>query len=158
MLVIQTLFNERSSNFDYLLILKCSFQWLGLFLNFVSFQSEVYHQDIQSWKMAKGKEVKEDERTFIVRMEKVGTTISKIIEQTKRPRRTVATILRKYRLRWNVFQTAKRSCSPPKTTSRDHHLWYGVACLMIELLHSPLLMAVSLVQSTVAFCRNISYH
>ena len=30
--------------------------------------------------------------------------------------------LRKYRLRGNVFQTAKRSGRPPKITSRDHHL------------------------------------
>ena len=29
---------------------------------------------------------------------------------------------------------------------------------MMELVHAPLLMAVSLVQSTVAFCRNISYY
>ena len=71
--------------------------------------------------MCKGKEVKEDER-FIVGMEKGEATISKIIEETKRPRRTVATILRKYRLRGNVFQTAKRSGGPPKTTLRDHHL------------------------------------
>ena len=32
--------------------------------------------------MAKGKEVKEDERAFIVRMEKGGATISKIVEET----------------------------------------------------------------------------
>ena len=36
-LAIQTLFIQTSSYFAYLLILKCSFQWLGLFLNFVSF-------------------------------------------------------------------------------------------------------------------------
>ena len=35
-LAIQTLFIQTSSNFAYLLILKCSFQWLGLFLNFIS--------------------------------------------------------------------------------------------------------------------------
>ena len=105
--------------------------------------------------MLKGKEVKEDERAFIVGMEKGGATISKIVEETcMRPRRTVATILRKYRLRGNVFQTAKHSCRPSKTTSRDHNLWYGVPCLMMELFHSPLLMAMSLVQSTVASCKN----
>ena len=59
--------------------------------------------------MGKGKEVKEDERAFIVGMAKGGATISKIVEETKRQRGTVATILRKYRLRGNVFQTAKRS-------------------------------------------------
>ena len=36
--------------------------------------------------MGKGKEVKEDERAFIVGMEKGGATISKILEETKRPR------------------------------------------------------------------------
>ena len=36
-LAIQTLFIHTSSNFAYLPILKCSLQWLGLFLNFVSF-------------------------------------------------------------------------------------------------------------------------
>ena len=72
--------------------------------------------------MAKGKEVKLNERHFTVGMGKGGATISKIVEETKRPRGTVATILRKYRLRGNVFQTAKRSGRPPKTTSRDHHL------------------------------------
>ena len=68
--------------------------------------------------MGKGKEVKEDERAFIVGMAKGGTTLSKILEGTKRPRGTVATILRNYRLRGNVFQTAKRNGRPPKTTSR----------------------------------------
>ena len=38
--------------------------------------------------MAKGKEVKEDERAFIVRMEKGGATILKIVEETKRPRQS----------------------------------------------------------------------
>ena len=52
-------------------------------------------------------------------MAKGGATISKIVEETKRQRGTVATILRKFRLRGNV-QTAKRSGRPPKTTSRDH--------------------------------------
>ena len=41
-------------------------------------------------------------------MAKGGVTISKIVEEIKRPRGTVATILRKYRLRGSVFQTAKR--------------------------------------------------
>ena len=59
--------------------------------------------------MGKGKEVKEDERAFIVGMAKGRATISKILENPKRPRDTVATILRKYRLRGNFFQTAKRS-------------------------------------------------
>ena len=69
--------------------------------------------------MAKGKEVKEDERAFIVRMEKGGATILKIVEETKRQATVLrqsttvlrqsatvlrqskrqATILRKYRLR-----------------------------------------------------------
>ena len=71
--------------------------------------------------MDKGKEVKENERAFIVGMEKGGAIISKIVEETKRPRGTVATILRKRFLRGNVFQTAKRSGGPPKTTLRDHH-------------------------------------
>ena len=69
--------------------------------------------------------VKEDEgfmTMFIVGMAKGGATISKTVEETKRPRGTVATILRKYRLRINVLQTAKRSGRPPKTTSKDHHL------------------------------------
>ena len=47
-------------------------------------------------------------------MAKGGATISKIVEETKRQRGTVATILRKYRLRENVFQTAKRSGRPHK--------------------------------------------
>ena len=55
-------------------------------------------------------------------MAKERATISKIVRETKRPRGNVATILRKYRLRGNVFQTAKRSGRPPKTSSRDHHL------------------------------------
>ena len=46
--------------------------------------------------MGKGKEIKEDERAFIVGMAKGGATISKIVEETKQPRGTVATILRKY--------------------------------------------------------------
>ena len=72
--------------------------------------------------MGKGKEVKEDARAFIVGMAKGGATISKILKETKRPRGTAPIILRKYRLRGNVFQTAKCSGRPPKTTSRDHHL------------------------------------
>ena len=72
--------------------------------------------------MGKGKDVKEDERVLIVGMAKGGATISKILKETKRRRGTVATILRKYRLHRNIFQTAKRSGRPPKTTSRDHHL------------------------------------
>ena len=67
-------------------------------------------------------EVKEDERDFILEMEKAAATISNIVEETKRPRGTVARIVRKYRLRGNVFQTAKRCGRPPKTTSTDHHL------------------------------------
>ena len=55
-------------------------------------------------------------------MAKGGATISKILKETKRRRGTVATILRKRFLRGNVFQTAKRSGGPPKTTLRDHHL------------------------------------
>ena len=98
----------------------------------------------------------EDECAFIVGMAKGGATISKIVEETKRPSGTVATILRKYRLRGNIFQTVKRSGRPPNTTSTTYD--NGVACLMMELVHWPLLMAVSLVQSTVAFCRNISYY
>ena len=54
-------------------------------------------------------------------MGKGGATISKIVEETKRPRGTVATILRKYRLRGNVFQTAKRTGRPQKTTSIPSH-------------------------------------
>ena len=48
-----------------------------------------------------------------------GVTISKIVEETRRPRGIVQTILRKYRLRGNV-QTAKRVGRSSKTTSRDH--------------------------------------
>ena len=40
--------------------------------------------------MAKGKEVNDDERAFIVGMGKGGATISKIVEETKRRRSTVA--------------------------------------------------------------------
>ena len=72
--------------------------------------------------MGKGKEVKEDEGAFIVGMPKGGATTSKIVEEIKRPRGTVATILRKYRLRGIVFETAKRSGRPPNTTARIHHL------------------------------------
>ena len=43
--------------------------------------------------MAKGKEVKLNERHFTVGMGKGGATISKIVEETKRPS-TVPTILR----------------------------------------------------------------
>ena len=59
----------------------------------------------------------EDECAFIVGMAKGGATISKIVEETKRPSGTVATTLRKYRLRGNIFQTVKRSGRPPNTMS-----------------------------------------
>ena len=65
----------------------------------------VYHQDNQSWKMCKGKGVKEEKCDFIVGMAKAGATISKIVDETERPKSIVTTILRKYRLRVNVFQT-----------------------------------------------------
>ena len=84
--------------------------------------------------MGKGKEVKEGERAFVVGMAKGGAPISKIVEETKRPKRTVATISGKYRLRGNV-QTAKRCGRPPKTTPRDHR---HLEKLVKEDLKAPL--------------------
>lgn len=69
--------------------------------------------------MGKGKQLTEEERTLILGMAKGGATISKIAEETKRPRGTVATVLRQFRLRGNV-ETAKRSGRPLKTSPRDH--------------------------------------
>ena len=69
--------------------------------------------------MGRGKELKEVERAFIVGMARGGASISKIAEETKRPRGTIATVLRNFRLRGSV-QTAKRSGRPLKTTPRDH--------------------------------------
>ena len=52
-------------------------------------------------------------------MAKGGATISEIATEAKRPRGTVATILRQFRLRGNV-QTVQRSGRPLKTSPRDH--------------------------------------
>lgn len=59
------------------------------------------------------------ERASIVGMAKGGASISKIIEETKRPRGTIATVLRTFRIGGST-QTGKRSGRPLKTTPRDH--------------------------------------
>ena len=69
--------------------------------------------------MGNRKDFKEEERAFIVGMAKAGATITKIAQNTKRPRGTIATILRTFRLCRNV-QIAKRSGRPLKTTLRAH--------------------------------------
>ena len=78
----------------------------------------VCNWDIQSRKIGKGKEVKEKERAFIVGMARGVAIILKLARETKRPRGTIATIVKKFRLSGNC-QTAKRSGRPSKTTPRD---------------------------------------
>ena len=68
--------------------------------------------------MGRGKELKEVERAFILGMAKGGASISKIAEETKRPRGTIATVLRNFRICGST-QTGKRSGQTLKTTPRD---------------------------------------
>lgn len=68
--------------------------------------------------MGKGKELTEEERAFLVGMARGGASITKIAAETKRPRGTVATILRRFQGRAN-FQTAKRPGRPSVTTPGD---------------------------------------
>ena len=67
--------------------------------------------------MGKGKELTEDERSFIVGMKR-GASITAIAKETKRPRGTIATILRKLRCSGKV-RTLKRSGRPSLTTERE---------------------------------------
>ena len=69
--------------------------------------------------MGKGKELTEDERSFIVGMKRGGASITAIAKETKRPRDTIATILRKFRLSGKV-RTFKRSGRPSLTTEREN--------------------------------------
>lgn len=68
--------------------------------------------------MGTRKELTEEERSYVVGMARGGRSVSKIAAETKRPRGTIATILRRFRIRGNV-QTAPRSGWPPVTTTRD---------------------------------------
>ena len=68
--------------------------------------------------MGRNKDLTEEERSFIVGMERGGLLVSNIAAKTKRPRGTIATILRRFRIRGNV-QTAPRSGRPSVTTPRD---------------------------------------
>ena len=68
--------------------------------------------------MGRNKELTEEERSYIVLMARGGLSISKIDAETKRPRGTVATMLRRFRISGNV-QTGPRSGRPLVTTSRD---------------------------------------
>ena len=68
--------------------------------------------------MGRSKELTEEERSYVVGLARGGLSISKIATETKRPRGTIATILRRFRIRGNV-KTAPRSGRPPVTTPRD---------------------------------------
>ena len=68
--------------------------------------------------MGKGKELTEDERSFIVRMKSGGASITAIAKETKRPRGTIA-ILRKFRLSGKV-RTLKWSGRSGLTTEREN--------------------------------------
>ena len=68
--------------------------------------------------MGRRKELTEEERSYVVGMARAGRSISKIAAETKRPQRTITTILRRFRIRGNV-QAAPRFGRPPVTTTRD---------------------------------------
>ena len=68
--------------------------------------------------MGKGKELTEDERSFIVGMKRGGASITAIAKETERPRGTIATILRKFRCSGKV-RTLKRSGRSSLTTERE---------------------------------------
>ena len=75
----------------------------------------VHYRHIQRKKMGRGKKLKGVKRAFVGMAR--GASISKIAEESKRPRGTIATVLRNFRLRGNV-QRAKRSGRPLKTSPR----------------------------------------
>ena len=64
--------------------------------------------------MGKGKELTEDERSFIVGMKR-GASVTAIAKETKRTRGTIVTILRKFRCSGKA-RTLKRSGRPSLTT------------------------------------------
>ena len=70
--------------------------------------------ELQRWV----EELTEEERSYVVGLARGGLSISKTNAEMKRARGTIATILRRFRIRGNV-KTAPRSGRPPVTTSRD---------------------------------------
>lgn len=71
--------------------------------------------------MGTRKELTEEERSYVVGMARGGRSVSKIAAETKRPRGTIATILRRFR--------TPRSGRPPVTTLANER---GLARLMKE--------------------------